>query len=90
MNSKKESLFGQPIEDKDSVFNKKIDEKKDEKKDDINFKPYAPYYNLSQVILPETTKVEIKNISSGENKTLKFKQAKPLIDGGEWVMVSAK
>ena len=35
-------------------------------------------------------KVEIKNISSGENKTLKFKQAKPLIDGGEWVMVSAK
>ena len=35
-------------------------------------------------------KVQIKNISTGENKTLKFKQAKPLIDSGEWVMVSAK
>ena len=35
-------------------------------------------------------KVQIKNISTGENKTLKFKQAKPFIDSGEWVMVSAK
>ena len=35
-------------------------------------------------------KVQIKNISTGENKTLKFKQAKPLIDSGEWIMVLAK
>ncbi len=35
-------------------------------------------------------KVQIKNISTGENKTLKFKQAKPFIDSGEWIMVSAK
>ena len=35
-------------------------------------------------------KVEIKKISTGENKTLKFKQAKPLIESGEWIMVSAK
>ena len=35
-------------------------------------------------------KVEIKNISTGENKTIKFKQAIPLIENGEWVMVSVK
>ena len=35
-------------------------------------------------------KVEIKNISTGENKTIKFKQAIPLIEKGEWVMVSVK
>ena len=32
-------------------------------------------------------KVKIKNISSGENKILKFKQAEPLINKGEWVFV---
>lgn len=32
-------------------------------------------------------KVTIKNVSSGENKTLKYKQAIPLIDKGEWVLI---
>ena len=32
-------------------------------------------------------RVKIKNISSGENKILKFKQAEPLINKGEWVFV---
>ena len=32
-------------------------------------------------------KVTIKNIMSGENKTMKFKQAEPLIARGEWVLV---
>ncbi|UOB18009.1 preprotein translocase subunit SecA [Abyssalbus ytuae] len=32
-------------------------------------------------------KVTIKNIMSGENKTLKYKQAEPLISKGEWVLV---
>ncbi|UCE70363.1 MAG: preprotein translocase subunit SecA [Flavobacteriaceae bacterium] len=31
-------------------------------------------------------KVTIKNVLSGENKTLKFKQAEPLIAKGEWVL----
>jgi len=31
--------------------------------------------------------VTIKNVMSGENKTLKFKQAIPLIQKGEWVLV---
>ncbi|MEO1012592.1 MAG: preprotein translocase subunit SecA [Bacteroidota bacterium] len=31
-------------------------------------------------------RVTIKNIMSGENKTLKYKQAEPLIDKGEWVL----
>lgn len=33
-------------------------------------------------------KVTIKNIRSGESKTVKFKQAEPLIDRGEWVLVN--
>ena len=32
-------------------------------------------------------KVTIKHVMSGENKTLKYKQAIPLIDKGEWVLV---
>ena len=32
-------------------------------------------------------KVTIKNVMSGENKTLKFKQAIPLLDKGDWVLV---
>ena len=31
-------------------------------------------------------KVTIKNVMSGENRTLKYKQAIPLIDKGEWVL----
>jgi preprotein translocase subunit SecA len=32
-------------------------------------------------------RVTIKNVMSGENKTLKFKQAEPLLVKGEWVLV---
>ncbi|WP_445381708.1 preprotein translocase subunit SecA [Robiginitalea sp. IMCC43444] len=32
-------------------------------------------------------RVTIKNVMSGENKTLKFKQAEPLIAKGEWVLI---
>ncbi len=32
-------------------------------------------------------KVTIKNVMSGENKTLKYKQAEPLLKNGEWVFV---
>ena len=32
-------------------------------------------------------RVTIKNVISGENKTVKFKQAEPLIAKGEWVLV---
>ena len=33
-------------------------------------------------------KVTIKNVMSGENKTLKFKQAMPLLDKGDWVLIA--
>ncbi len=33
-------------------------------------------------------KVTIKHVMSGENKTVKFKQAEPLIAKGEWVIVN--
>ena len=33
-------------------------------------------------------KVKIKNIKNGENKTLKYKQALPLIQKGEWIIVN--
>ncbi len=33
-------------------------------------------------------KVTIKHVMSGENKTLKYKQAIPLIEKGEWVLIS--
>lgn len=32
-------------------------------------------------------RVTIKNVKSGENKTIKFKQAESLIDQGDWVLV---
>jgi len=32
-------------------------------------------------------RVVIKNVVSGENKTLKFKQAEPLLKNGQWVLV---
>ncbi|THD65786.1 preprotein translocase subunit SecA [Robertkochia marina] len=35
-------------------------------------------------------KVTIKNVVSGENKTLKFKQALPMLSSGEWVLVDGK
>ncbi len=47
-----------------------------------------------ETIIRETPKigrndrVTIKNVSSGESKTLKFKQAEHLINNGEWVFVS--
>ena len=33
-------------------------------------------------------KVSIKNISTGETKTIKFKQAEILIKQGKWVIIS--
>ncbi|MFO7744888.1 MAG: hypothetical protein R6V36_05845, partial [Psychroflexus sp.] len=33
-------------------------------------------------------KVTIKHVGSGEEKTLKYKQAIPLIDKGEWVLMN--
>ncbi len=32
-------------------------------------------------------KVSLRNVTTGEKKELKFKQAKPLIENGEWVLV---
>jgi preprotein translocase subunit SecA len=32
-------------------------------------------------------KVTVKNVMSGENRTLKYKQAIPLLDKGDWVLV---
>ena len=32
-------------------------------------------------------KVTIKNVMSGENKSMKYKQAIPLLDKGDWVLV---
>ena len=32
-------------------------------------------------------RVTIKNVMSGESKTVKYKQAEPLIDKGEWVLI---
>ena len=34
-------------------------------------------------------KVTIKNVMSGENKTLKYKQAIPMLDKGDWVLVDS-
>ena len=33
-------------------------------------------------------RVTIKHVMSGENKTLKYKQAIPLIEKGEWVLIN--
>ncbi len=35
-------------------------------------------------------RVTIKHVMSGENKTMKFKQAEPLINKGEWVLVDSE
>ncbi len=35
-------------------------------------------------------RVTIKNVMSGESKTVKYKQAEPLIDKGEWVLTEDK
>lgn len=35
-------------------------------------------------------KVTLKNVMSGENKTMKYKQAIPLIEKGDWVIVESK
>ncbi|MCW8982051.1 MAG: preprotein translocase subunit SecA, partial [Altibacter sp.] len=35
-------------------------------------------------------KVTIKHVMSGENKTMKYKQAIPLLDKGDWVLVDEK
>ncbi len=49
--------------------------------------------NVTETIVRERPKigrndrVTIKNVMSGENKTLKYKQAEPLISKGEWVLV---
>ncbi|MFK7748034.1 MAG: hypothetical protein AB8B65_06575, partial [Kordia sp.] len=32
-------------------------------------------------------RVTIKNVMTGENKTVKYKQAEPLISKGQWVLV---
>lgn len=37
-------------------------------------------------ILPND-KVSVRSVSTGEKKEMKFKQAKPMIDSGEWVLV---
>ena len=37
-------------------------------------------------ILPND-KVSLRNVATGEKKEMKFKQAKPMIDTGEWVLV---
>ena len=48
--------------------------------------------NLAETIVRErpkigrNEKVVIRNVSSGETKTIKFKQAEPLINKGEWVI----
>lgn len=41
----------------------------------------------SQPKIGRNDRVTIKNVMSGENKTLKYKQAEPLINKGEWVLV---
>jgi len=52
----------------------------------------GPQRNMVETIVRErpkigrNEKVVIRNISSGETKTLKFKQAEPLIKKGEWVI----
>jgi preprotein translocase subunit SecA len=33
-------------------------------------------------------KVTVKHVASGEEKTMKYKQAIPLIDKGEWVLLN--
>jgi len=35
-------------------------------------------------------KVEIKNLANGETKSMKFKQAEPLIKSGQWIIVGGE
>jgi len=52
-----------------------------------------PQQQITETIVRERPKigrnerVTIKHVMSGENKTLKYKQAIPLIDKGDWVLV---
>lgn len=52
-----------------------------------------PQQQITETIVREHSKigcnerVNIKHVMSGENKTLKYKQAIPLIDKGDWVLV---
>ena len=39
-----------------------------------------------QAKIGRNDRVTIKNIMSGESKSLKYKQAEPLIEKGEWVL----
>jgi len=54
-----------------------------------------PQQQVTETIVREHPKigrndrVTIKNVMSGENKTMKYKQAIPLLDKGEWVLVDA-
>jgi preprotein translocase subunit SecA len=34
-------------------------------------------------------RVTIKNVMTGENKTIKYKQAEPLLNKGEWVLIES-
>ncbi len=50
-------------------------------------------HHVTETIVREKPKigrndrVTVKNIMSGESKTMKYKQAEPLIDKGEWVLI---
>lgn len=50
-------------------------------------------HHVTETIVREKPKigrndrVTVKNIISGESKTMKYKQAEPLIDKGEWVLI---
>ena len=62
---KKKSVFGEPMNKKDSSFYSKNDSNKPKKKDkneDIIFNPANPRCSLSQVILPEHTIIEVENL----------------------------
>ena len=80
--------------------NKNLTEQKDEIQnlDERAAESHAAGQTQSQPQITETIvrerpkigrneKVTIKNVMSGENKTVKFKQAIPLLDKGEWVLV---
>ncbi len=42
---------------------------------------------VNEMKIGRNVRVSIKNISTGEDKILKYKQAKPLIDQGNWVLL---
>lgn len=56
--------------------------------------PSAPQQSAPEVTAPRhvvkimpNDKVSIRNTQTGEKQEMKFKQAKPMIDSGEWVLV---